>query len=265
MADFPVMALAAGLGVAAMAGPLGCFVVWRRMAYFGDALAHSALLGIAIGLLFGVSLTLGIFTVCVLVALAIAFAQRRRGLATDTMLGILAHGTLALGLVMLALTGVAEADLEAYLFGDMLATGGGDAARIVAAAAAALAILAVIWRPLLAITVHEDLARAEGVAVERTLIVFMVLIALVIALAMKIVGVLLITSLLIIPAATARRLAGSPERMALLAAILGSAAVAAGLWGSIEWHVPAGPSIVLAAAALFVIGLIVPARRSGGG
>ncbi|MFQ5534827.1 MAG: metal ABC transporter permease [Sphingomonadales bacterium] len=261
MTEFPFWPLAAGLGLAAMAGPLGSFVVWRRMAYFGDALAHSALLGVAVGFLFGVHLSIGIFAVCVLFALAIAFGQRQRQIATDTLLGILAHGTLALGLVIVAMIDGLDTDLESYLFGDVFAVTAAGAARIFAGAVVALIGLGVIWRPLLAITVHEKLARVEGVAVERTLAIFMVLIALVIALAMKIVGVLLITSLLIIPAATARRFARSPEQMAVLAVGAASAAVTFGLLGAQRLSTPPGPSIVVAAAALYLLSVIVPMRR----
>ncbi len=121
MDDFFIRALVGGVGVALVAGPLGAFVVWRRMAYFGDTLAHSALLGVALGLLAGIDVTLGIILACIAVAVLLAALQRQRTLASDTLLGIMAHGSLALGLVVLALLAAVRVDLLAYLFGDLLA------------------------------------------------------------------------------------------------------------------------------------------------
>ena len=253
--DFLWRALAAGFGVVMIASPLGCFIVWRRMAYFGDSLAHSALLGIALGLLLGIDLTLGIAAGAVALALLLLALQHQRQLASDTLLGILAHGGLAVGLVVLSFFETVRVDLMAYLFGDVLAVTGADLMWIYGGGVLALGVLAAIWRPLLAITVHEDLARAEGVPVLPVRLVFVVLIAVVIATAMKIVGVLLITALMIIPAATARRFARSPEQMALGAVLAGALAVTLGLGGSLTWDTPSGPSVVVAALILFAAGL----------
>ncbi len=256
MDDFLIRALLAGLGVAAVAGPLGSFIVWRRMAYFGDALAHTALLGVALGLLFNVDITIGVTALCTAAALLIVLLQRRSGLASDTLLGIMAHGTLALGLVLMALVGPSNVDLTALLFGDVLAVTSGDIRWIYGGGMVALAALAAVWRPLLALTVHEDLARVEGAPVTAARLVFMVVLALTVAVAMKVVGVILITSLLIIPAAAARSFAATPEGMALLAVVVGSLAVVLGLWASAVFDAPAGPSIVVAAAALFLVSLL---------
>ena len=259
--DFLWRALAAGFGVVMIAGPLGCFIVWRRMAYFGDTLAHSALLGVALGLLLGIDPTLGIAAGAVTVALLLLAMQQQRQLASDTLLGILAHAGLALGLVVLSFFETLRLDLMAYLFGDVLAVTTGDLFWIYGGGLLALGALAVIWRPLLTITVHEDLARAEGVPVLAVRLVFVVLIAVVIATAMKIVGVLLITSLLIIPAAAARGLARSPEQMAVGAILVGGLAVALGLGGSLAFDTPSGPSVVVAALLLFLASLL-PAALS---
>lgn len=254
MDDFMLRALVAGIGVALIAGPLGCFVVWRRMAYFGAALAHSALFGVALGLLLGVSPTFGIIAVSLAVAFMLVGLQSQRHIASDTLLGILAHGMLALGLVATALIETVRVDLMSYLFGDILAVGTTDIIWIFGGAVVALAALALIWRPLLAMTVHEELAQVEGVPVVVTRLVFMVIIAVVIAVAMKVVGILLIVSLLIIPAAAARPFARTPELMAVMAAVAGCIAVIGGLGASLTWDVPAGPAIVLVAVVLFVIG-----------
>jgi zinc transport system permease protein len=259
--DFMIRALLAGLGVALVAGPLGCFVTWRRMAYFGDALAHSALLGVALGFLLSIDPMVGILATCVGVAAAVVLLQEQRRVATDTLLGLLSHSALALGLVLMGLVEGVRVDLTALLFGDILSVGPADVAWVWGGAAAVLAALALLWRPLLASTVHEELARAEGVATLRTRLLFTLLLAVVVALSMKVMGVLLITALLIIPAAAARPFAATPERMAVLAAALGAVAVAAGLWGSLELDTPAGPTVVVAALALFVLGQVASALR----
>ncbi|MGE0715935.1 MAG: metal ABC transporter permease [Alphaproteobacteria bacterium] len=262
MDDFIWRALLAGVGVAAVAGPLGCFVVWRRMAYFGDSIAHAALLGVALGYLLDVDLALGVVATSMALALLLAWVQRRRILPTDTLLGILAHSGLAIGLVVIALVETLRVDLMAYLFGDLLAVSAGDLAWIAAAAAIALPTLAWAWRPLVAATVSEDLAEVEGMPVAVARIVFPALLALVVAVAMKAVGVLLVTALLILPAAAVRRLARTPEAMAALAAAAGAAAVAGGLGLSLAWDTPAGPSAVVVALAIFIVTTGWPRRPS---
>ena len=259
--DFLWRALAAGLGVALVAGPLGCFIVWRRMAYFGDSLAHSALLGVALGIILNVDPALGVLVSSAALALLLVVLQRQRRLASDTLLGILAHSGLALSLVVLSFFETLRIDLLAYLFGDVLSVTASDLAWIYGAGLFALAALAAIWRPLLMLTIHEDLARAEGVPVTLVRLVFVVLVALVIAAAMKVVGILLITSLLIIPAAAARQFARTPEQMALLSVAAGALAVLLGLGGSLGWDTPAGPSVVVAALLVFLLSLSGNALR----
>ncbi|WP_372097469.1 iron chelate uptake ABC transporter family permease subunit [Tistrella mobilis] len=257
---FLLRALAGGIGLALVMGPLGCFVVWRRMAYFGDTLAHSALLGITLGTVTGLGFGPGIVIACLSVAVLLVMMKRRQPLAEDTLLGILAHSALSLGLVAMALAGNPRVDLMAYLFGDILAIHGGDLWSIWLGGAAVLAVLALLWRRLLTITVDEDLARVEGVPVLGVQLAFMALIALVIALAMKIVGVLLVTSLLVIPAAAARRLAPTPEAMAVIAALTGAVAVTLGLGASLLWDLPSGPAVVVAAAMIFGLVTLLPQR-----
>jgi zinc transport system permease protein len=260
MADFLLYALLAGLALALVAGPLGSFVVWRRMAYFGDTLSHAALLGVALGFLLDVSPTVAVTVGCLLLAVLLVTLQQRQPLASDTLLGILAPSTLSLGLVVLSFMHEVRIDLMAYLFGDLLAISPTDLAWILGGSAAVMALLVTMWRPLLAITVHEELARVEGLPVPALRLTLMLLIAVVIAVAMKIVGVLLITSLLIIPAAAAQRHARSPEQMALGASLLGMLAVCGGL--ALSWFkdTPAGPSIVVTAAALFLLSFVLPRR-----
>jgi zinc transport system permease protein len=256
--DFFARALVAGIGIALAAAPLGCFVVWRRMAYFGDTMAHSALLGIALSLLLGAQPMLGVFAVAALVSAALLLLSRRASLSNDALLGILSHSTLATGLVLVALMSSVRIDLLSLLFGDILAVTRTDLVVIYGVGAIVLAGMAWLWRRLLADTVSTELAQAEGLRPEGTRLAFMLLMALVIAIAMKIVGILLITSLLIIPAATARRFASSPEGMASLAALVGVLAVVGGLVGSLRWDTPSGPSIVVAALTLFLASLLAP-------
>lgn len=260
MDNFLIKALIGGLGVALVAGPFGSFIVWRRLAYFGDTLAHSALLGVALGFLLQVNLTIGIIVVCQILAILLFYSQRQRQLASDTMLGIFAHGALSLGLVSLTFMEDVRIDLVAYLFGDILAISNSDLGWIFAGGGLSLALLLWFWKPLLAITIHEDLARVEGIAVDRINWMFLGLVALIVAVMMKVVGMLLVTALLIIPAATARRFSRSPEMMALLASIFGCLAVAGGLLGSLQWDTPTGPTIVVVACLLFTLGVILPKK-----
>ncbi len=254
--DFFVRALIAGIGLALMAGPLGCFVIWRRMAYFGDTMAHSALLGVALSLLFSINLMISVFVVAAIVSLLLLFLQRRQALSADALLGILSHATLAIGLVMVAFMTWVRIDLIAFLFGDILAVTMTDIYFIWGGGLLVIAAIIAMWRPLLAATVNAELAEAEGLRPERTRLLFMLLMALVIAIAMKIVGIMLITSLLIIPAAAARRFSTTPEIMAILSSVIGAVAVVGGLFGSLTYDTPSGPSIVVAALILFIFSLL---------
>lgn len=253
--DFFTRAMVAGIGVALVAGPLGCFIIWRRMAYFGDTLSHAALLGVALAFLLEINTTLAVFFVSAAVSISLLVLQRRASLSSDALLGLLAHSALALGLVVLAFMTWVRMDLMGLLFGDILAVSKTDIAVIAVGGLAVLGVLALIWHPLFAATVNLELAEAEGLEPDRANIVFMLLMATVIAISMKIVGVLLITAMLIIPAATARRFATGPEQMAVIAALIGAASVVGGLYGSLTWDTPSGPSIVVAALGLFVLSL----------
>ena len=197
-------------------------------------------------------LRLGILVSCIGLALVLLTLQSRKTLSTDTLLGILAHTALSVGIIAVSVLETLRVDLMGYLFGDILAVGPLDLWWIYLGGAAALGTLAYIWRGLLAVTVNEELASAEGIPTFAVKLVFMLLIAFIIAIAMKLIGILLITSMLIIPAAAARRFSKTPEQMAALAVLAGIVSVGTGLWGSVEWNAPAGPCIVVAAAVLFL-------------
>jgi zinc transport system permease protein len=252
MSDFVLRAGLAGIGLALLVGPLGTIIVWRRMAYFGDTLAHSALLGIGLGFLLGVEPGLGILATGLAMAILLTGLERRRAeLSRDTILGILAHGSLSLGLIVIAFQERLRVDLVSYLFGDILAVDTTDLAWIYGGGVVVLGLLALIWRPVLLATISPELAEVEGVKVRRVQLLLALLMAAVVALAMKLIGILLVTSLLIIPAAAARQIAHTPEQMAVLAGLIAALAAIGGLQASLLWDLPSGPAIVVAALVLF--------------
>ncbi len=259
--DFVARAAAAGIGVAIVSAPLGCFIVWRRLSYFGATIAHGGLLGVALGFLLGIDLTLGVAVTAIVLAVLLMGLERQRLLPSDALLGILSHAALALGLILAGLLVGKRLDLMAYLFGDILAVSERDLYWIWGGGAVVMAMVAALWRPLLALSVHPELAQAEGVRPRLVEAAFIVLLAFTVAAAMKIVGILLITSMLVIPAATARPFSKTPEQMAVGAALIGALSVLMGLGFSLVSDVATGPAIVVASALLFALSLSATMRR----
>ena len=253
--SFLIMAGLAGIGLMLAAGPLGAFVVWRRMAYMGDATAHAAILGVALALASGMPVAAGTTVVALLMALAVTVLSNR-GRGADTALGVLAHSALAFGLVAVSFLPNVRSDLSSWLFGDVLTVGMGDLLWIWGGSVAVLALLVWRWDALLTATVNEELAQAAGIDPRREKLTLTLALALVVAVALKIVGALLIAALLIIPAAAARALARTPEAMAVWAVAVGAVSVVAGLSLSLFLDTPAGPSIVAAAAGRVGLSLI---------
>ncbi|WP_108483350.1 iron chelate uptake ABC transporter family permease subunit [Oceaniglobus ichthyenteri] len=250
--SFLIRAALAGVGVALAAAPLGCFVVWRRMAYFGDATAHAAILGVALSLAFSMSVFVGALVVALAMA-GLVSSLSNRGYAMDTLLGVLAHSALAFGLVAASfLTGV-RLDLMAYLFGDILAVSRTDVMVIWGGAALVLALLSWRWSALLTATLNTDLAYASGIDPRREQLVLTVALAVVVAVAIKVVGALLIGAMLVVPAAAARPLARTPESMAIIAAVIGAASALGGLAAAFRFDTPTGPTIVCVAAVCFAV------------
>ncbi|RZU99549.1 iron chelate uptake ABC transporter family permease subunit [Spiribacter vilamensis] len=250
--DFMVRATLAGLGVVLAAAPLGCFVVWRRMAFFGAATAHAAVLGVALSLALSMSVFAGVLAVSLLMAVTVSLLTDR-GYAMDTLLGVMAHSSLAFGLVAVSFLSDVRIDLMAYLFGDILAVGRTDLAIIWTGSLLVLGLTLWRWQSLLLATVSTEMAHAEGIDPSRERLILTVALAIVVAVAIKVVGVLLIAALLIIPAASARPFSHTPERMALIAAVVGTVSVLGGMWGSWNLDTPTGPSIVCVAAILFAL------------
>ena len=258
--DFLVRAALAGLGVAVAAAPLGCFVVWRRMAYFGEATAHAAILGVALALAFSLPVLPMILAAALAMAMGVS-ALTGRGYAADTVLGVLAHSALAAGLVCVALLSNVRIDLMAFLFGDILAVNKTDLAAIWGGVALVLGLMLWRWSGLLMATLNPDLARASGVSPRREEMVLTLALAIVVAVAIKVVGILLIAAMLVIPPAAARPLARTPEAMAIAAGIIGTLSAMGGLWAAFLLDTPAGPSIVCTAALFFVVSSLVRGVR----
>ncbi|RTL61596.1 MAG: hypothetical protein EKK41_26910 [Hyphomicrobiales bacterium] len=258
---FVMRALLAGLGLAVIAAPLGCFVMWRRMAYYGETVAQSGLIGIAVGLGLSLNLTLSVLVVTLAVSGLLVLLSRQKLVPVDSVLGILAHAALAVGVIVASLVRGPQVDLMAFLFGDIFAVTPVDLQWVLFGGLAALVAIMSIWRPLLALSLHEDMAAAEGVSVDRVKLTFMIVLALVVAIAIKIVGVLLTIAFLIIPAAAARPLSETPEQMAFFAAIFGMLSVAMGLFVSISIDTPGGPSIVLVLSILFLSSILPSVLR----
>ena len=261
MDEFLLRAVIGGVLVALISAPLGCLVVWQRMAYFGATLSHAALLGIALGLALKLDLRLSILLVSLLIALLLTLIRRFQALSSDTILGILAHGSLAFGILSLSFMPALRVDLMAYLFGDILTINWTDITWIVVGGLLITVIIARIWRPLLSTIIHADLAWVDGHRQDRLQLIFLILISIAVAVSMQVVGLLLIVSLLIIPPATARLFSHSPEQMVGAAAAIGVVSVLGGLGMSLGLDTPTGPSIVASASILFTIALIASSTK----
>ena len=246
--DFIVRAIIAGIGIALVTGPLGCFVVWRRLSFFGDTLAHSALLGVLISITLDINVSLTIFVVASLVAILLLRLERTTNLAGDSLLGLISHSSLAIGLVILGFL--------SFIRFDVLSVNSIDLLVIWIGGALILVVLSYIWKPLFASTVNYELAEAEGMKPERVNTIFTILLAALIAISIKMIGVLLITGLLIIPTAMARNLSDNPRQMVILSIIGGLLSVLIGLYASFEINTSSGPSIVVVALILFILSLM---------
>ena len=256
--DFFVRALVAGIGVAIVTGPLGCFVIWRRLAYFGDTLSHSALLGVTLAFSFSINISLSVFFVSGIIALLLLSLQKRTKLPGDALLGLLAHSSIAVGLVLIGFLTFIRFDIMGLLFGDILSVTINDIFIIWFGGSLILIILYYIWSSLFAATVNYDLAAAEGMNPDRSNIIFTLLLAGVIAISIKMIGVLLITGLLLIPPALARNLSNNPAQMVFLSIIGGVVSVVLGLFSSLEFNTASGPTIIVVALILFILSMLVP-------
>ena len=253
--DFFVRALVAGIGMAIVAGPLGCFVIWRRLAYFGDTLAHSGLLGVTIGFILNIDLSFSVFVISGIIAFFLVVLQKKTKLTGDSLLGLLAHSSLAIGLVFIAILSSIRFDLMGLLLGDILSVSINDILIIWFGGGLLLLVLFFIWKSLFAATISYDLAKAEGMSPELSNYIFTILLAGIIAISIKMIGVLLITGLLLIPSAMSRNFSNSPKQMIIFSIIGGVISVIIGLFCSLQLNTPSGPSIIVASMILFVLSL----------
>ncbi len=254
--DFFIRALVAGVGVAFVTGPLGCFVIWRRLSYFGDTLSHSALLGVTMAYSFEFNIAISVFIISSAIALILIQLQKKTNLPGDALLGLLAHSSLAVGLVVIGFLAFIRFDIMGLLFGDILAVTVDDIIIIWSGGVLILFVLKLIWKPLFASTVNYELAEAEGLNPDRAKAVFTILMAAIIAISIKMVGLLLITGMLIIPAAMARNISDNPQKMLLFSIVGGLLSVIFGLFASLEFNTASGPSIITASLILFILSLL---------
>ncbi|HDR1022601.1 TPA: zinc ABC transporter permease subunit ZnuB [Pasteurella multocida] len=255
MFDILFPAWLTGILLSMITAPLGAFVVWRKMAYFGDTLAHSALLGVALGFFLEINPYLSILILTLVLAVIMVWLEGKTQFSVDTLLGIIAHSCLSLGVVTVGLLENVRVDLMAYLFGDLLAITYDDLIFIISGVVIVLGTLVYYWKPLISTTVSAELAQVEGINVNKMRFILMILTALTIALSMKFVGALIITSLLIIPSATARRFAKTPEQMVIIAVLISMVSVSLGLILSAYYDTAAGPSVVICSSLLFLLSL----------
>tara|TARA_B100001093_G_scaffold35178_1_gene30305 strand:+ start:221 stop:1027 length:807 start_codon:yes stop_codon:yes gene_type:complete len=249
---FIIRGILAGIAVALISGLVGCFVVWRRLSYYGESIAHSSLLGAGLGILLGVGINFGVVFICLLFGILFLWLQQSKALSSDTLLGVLAHVALALGIIVISFNKI-KIDLHAILFGDILTVSYNDIWGMYVGVFLAVIIILFNWSSLLLVTVDEDLAKAEGINPLYMNLLLTSVLTIVVALSLQIIGLLLITAMLIIPAATARRLVNSPELMVVVATLIGIFSVIIGIFLSVEADIPSGPSIVVISAILFFL------------
>jgi zinc transport system permease protein len=254
--DFFIRALLAGIGISLVTGPIGCFIIWRRLSFFGDTLSHSALLGVTMAVFFDINIAFSVFVISSAIAIMLLKLQKTTKLPGDALLGLLAHSSLAVGLVVIGFLSSIRFDVMGLLFGDILAVSQNDLLFIWIGGSLILLILKLIWKPLFAATVNNELAEAEGMNPDKYNAIFTVLLAAIIAISIKIVGLLLITGMLIMPAAMARNVSDNPVQMVKLSIIGGLLSVIIGLFSSLEFNSASGPSIITSALLLFCFSLI---------
>lgn len=226
------------------------------MSYYGESIAHSSLLGVGLGILLGVGINLGIVFTCLIFGMLFLWLQQSKVLSTDTLLGVLAHLALSIGVIVISLNKI-KIDIHAFLFGDILTVSSNDLWGMYFGVLIAIILMCYNWSSLLLVTIDEDLAKAEGISPLYINLLLTTILTIVVAISLQVIGLLLITAMLIIPAATSRRLVNSPEVMALVATLIGIFSVIFGIFLSVEIDAPSGPSIVVVSAVLFFLSPIL--------
>ncbi|CRK85667.1 High-affinity zinc uptake system membrane protein ZnuB [Candidatus Providencia siddallii] len=246
-----------GVLLSIAAGPLGSFIIWRHMSYFGDTLAHASLLGISLGLLLNINPFFTIIVVTLLLTFILVLLEKNPEFTTDSMLGIIAHSSLSIGLVIISFMKNIRVELISYLFGDLLSVDYKDIIILLIGVLINSILLFFNWKSLLSVTINHELAFSDGINIQKNNLLLMLMIALTISISMKFVGALIITSLLIIPPSAARRFSNTPEQMSFIAILLGVISITTGLIFSAYYDTPVGPSVVICSTFLFIISLFI--------
>ena len=260
--DFLVRSIIAGLLMVSTAAPIGCLMVWQRLAFLSDTLGHAAVMGVGLGLLFQLPPMFGVLGVVLLIVVSLSQATSFNNALSETTLAIISHTGLAAGLILLSVLPANTVSLEAILFGDLLAVTLTDLGMILVTTLVLAVLLMQLWRSFVAVSVSREIAQAEGIAVRKVQLLMYLMIALLVAVMMKVMGVLLIAAMLVIPTSSARVLSSSPERMVLLSALFGCAALGGGIVSSFQFDWQPGPAIVLSATTLLLITLLIVRRAA---
>ena len=255
--DFMGRALLAAIGMGCVSAVMGCFLLWRRMAFFGDAMAHAAVLGVALGTILQVNTYLFIALICLMTAVIVGILQQRSRIPVDTWLASISYTSLALGIIVIAKTTGIRIDTESILFGDILSVSRQDLIWIYAAVIVVWSFIIVCWQKLLMLTLDEELALTSGISVDALRLGFTFCLAIVTAVGIKASGALLLPALMILPAAAMARFSKSPEMMVAGATVISLLSVVLGIWVSFTFDTPSGPTIVVTACGFFILATLV--------
>jgi len=255
--DFLVRSVIAGLIMVAIAAPMGCLMVWQRLAFLSDTLGHAAVMGVGLGLLLEVTPVFGVLAVALLIVFALNRVNSFNSALSETTLAIISHTGLAGGIILVGLLPAQAVNLEAILFGDLLATTRADLTWLLITTVVLLLLLLHHWRSFVAVSVSREIAQAEGIEVRKVHLLMYIMIALLVAVMMKVMGVLLIAAMLVIPTSSARLFSRSPEQMVAVSALYGLGALAGGISSSFHFDWQTGPAIVVSATLLLLITLAI--------
>ena len=255
--DFLVRSVIAGLIMVVIAAPMGCLMVWQRLAFLSDTLGHAAVMGVGLGLLLEVTPVFGVLAVALLIVFSLNRVNSFNSALSETTLAIISHTGLAGGIILVGLLPAQSVNLEAILFGDLLATTSADLTRLLITTVVLLLLLLHYWRSFVAVSVSREIAQAEGIEVRKVQLLMYIMIALLVAVMMKVMGVLLIAAMLVIPTSSARLFSRSPEQMVAVSALYGLGALAGGISSSFHFDWQTGPAIVVSATLLLLITLAI--------
>ncbi|MGB5330415.1 MAG: metal ABC transporter permease [Gammaproteobacteria bacterium] len=255
--DFLVRSVIAGLIMVVIAAPMGCLMVWQRLAFLSDTLGHAAVMGVGLGLLLEVTPVFGVLAVALLIVFSLNRVNSFNSALSETTLAIISHTGLAGGIILVGLLPAQSVNLEAILFGDLLATTSADLTRLLITTVVLLLLLLHHWRSFVAVSVSREIAQAEGIEVRKVQFLMYIMIALLVAVMMKVMGVLLIAAMLVIPTTSARLFSRSPEQMVAVSALYGLGALVGGISSSFQFDWQTGPAIVVSATMLLLITLAI--------